>query len=73
MTILSNEERSRPRRPYPSKQARFVETNPQLKLYIRIARYTGGNRDPHAMNSDSPGESKIISTRGPQLFGAFFA
>jgi len=26
-----------------------------------------------AMNSDSPGESEIISTRGPQLFGTFFA
>jgi hypothetical protein len=25
------------------------------------------------MNSDSPGESEIISTRGPQLFGTFLA
>jgi hypothetical protein len=31
---------------------------------LPVARYAGGNRDPHAMNSDSPGESEIISTRG---------
>ena len=36
-------------------------------------RHLFSNRDPHAMNSDSPGESEIISTRGPQLLGKFFA
>ncbi len=36
-------------------------------------RHLFSNRDPHAMNSDSRGESEIISTRGPQLFGTFFA
>ncbi len=36
-------------------------------------RHLFSSRDPHAMNSDSPGESEIISTRGPQLFGTFFA
>jgi len=36
-------------------------------------RHLFSSRDPHAMNSDSPGESEIISTHGPQLFGTFFA
>jgi hypothetical protein len=43
-----------------------------LPDYGRIARYTGRNRDPQAINSGLPGESRDHFHAAPQLFGTFF-